>query len=180
MVWYYGQAGAAALAEVLLGDCNPAGRLPVTFYRSEADLPDFRDYRMDGRTYRYFTGQPLYAFGHGLSYSHFDYLELTYEPASTTALVTLHNSGARAGDEVVQVYARDPRPGRPRLQLCGFARVHFAAGETRAVAVRISLRALRQWDEDRQCLVLDATRRELLAGPASDRLPLSRLLPVTS
>ena len=171
------QCGGEALAEILLGECNPSGRLPVTFYRSEADLPDFRDYGMDGRTYRYFAGQPLFAFGHGLSFTRIDYLTLACDPSGATATVTLRNAGDRAGDEVVQLYVRDPRPGRPRLQLCGFARVHLRAGETQVVTISVARSALRRWDEARGDYVIDPVFRELLAGPASDRLPLRRVLP---
>ncbi|MBC8011831.1 MAG: glycoside hydrolase family 3 C-terminal domain-containing protein, partial [Burkholderiales bacterium] len=173
LAWYYGQRGGEAVAEALLGETNPAGRLPITFYRSVADLPDFRDYGMDGRTYRYFAGAPLYAFGHGLSYATFVYDSLAYDPAARSARITLSNTSRRPGDEVVQLYVRDPRPGRPRLQLCGFARVHLRAGETRTVNVPLDSRPLRRWDEALGDYVLDDIARELLAGPASDRLLLS-------
>ena len=173
LAWYYGQRGGEAIAEAILGETNPAGRLPVTFYRSEADLPPFADYGMDGRTYRYFAGSPLYAFGHGLSYTTFAYRALTVDAATATARVTLVNTGGRAGDEVVQLYVRDARPGRPRLQLCAFARVTLAPGETRTVTLAIDPRPLRRWDEDQGDYVLDAVPRQLLAGGASDQLPLS-------
>jgi beta-glucosidase len=131
---------------------------------------------MDGRTYRYFEKKPLYAFGHGLSYTQFSYQALAYDPATQTARVTLANTGARAGDEVVQVYVRDARVGRPRLQLCGFARVSLAAGARCEVNVPIDLKALRRWDEATHDYVIDAVPRELLAGGASDQLPLNRSL----
>ncbi len=173
LAWYYGQRGGEAIAEALLGETNPAGRLPVTFYRSAADLPPFADYGMDGRTYRYFSGASLYAFGHGLSYTSFTYRDLAFDPAARTASITISNTGARAGDEVVQLYVRDARPGRPRLQLCGFARVTLAAGEVREVAVPVDFRPLRRWDDDRGDYVLDPVPCQLLAGGSSDRLPLS-------
>lgn len=171
LAWYYGQRGGDAVAEALLGEVNPAGRLPITFYRSEADLPDFRDYAMDGRTYRYFAGQPLFAFGHGLSYTRFDYRHLSC--AGLVATVELANVGERDGEEVVQLYCRDARPGRPRLQLCGFARVLLQAGEARTVRIPLDPHPLRRWDEVRDDYVLDPVPRELLAGPSSDRLPLT-------
>ena len=173
LAWYYGQRGGEAVAEALLGETNPAGRLPVTFYRSEADLPPFADYGMQGRTYRYFPGTPLYAFGHGLSYTRFTYDTLAYSPATQTANVRITNIGPRPGDEVVQLYVRDSRPDRPLLQLCGFARVHLASGETRSVSIPVDSRPLRRWDDALSDYVLDPVTRELLAGPASDRLPLS-------
>ncbi len=173
LAWYYGQRGGDAIAEAIVGETNPAGRLPVTFYRSAADLPPFADYGMDGRTYRYFSDTPLYAFGHGLSYTTFAYRALAFDSATRTANVTLANTGPRSGDEVVQLYVRDPRPGRPRLQLCGFARVTLAAGEERSLAIPLDARPLRRWDDARSDYVLDQVPRELLAGSASDHLLLT-------
>jgi len=172
LAWYYGQRGGDAIAEALVGEVNPAGRLPITFYCSEADLPPFADYGMDGRTYRYFEGLPLYAFGHGLSYTTFVYNGLDYCSETRTAHVRITNKGARSGDEVVQLYVRDPRPGRPRLQLCGFLRVSLGAGQEKTVIVPIDTKPLRRWDEATLSYVLDPVPRELLAGGASDSLPL--------
>ncbi len=177
LAWYYGQRGGEAVAEALLGECNPAGRLPVTFYRSEAELPDFRDYGMDGRTYRYFAGTPLFAFGHGLSYTTFAYRSLAFEPTTREATVTVENTGSCAGEEVVQLYVRDSRPGRPLLQLCGFARVALLPGEKKSVRATVDTRTWRRWDEARNDYVLDEVPRELFAGPASDRLPLRVVVP---
>jgi beta-glucosidase len=141
--WYPGQAGGTALADVLFGDYNPAGRLPVTFYKSEEQLPPFKDYDMaKGRTYRYFTDEPLYAFGHGLSYTRFAYSHLQVTPRqprtdeSVTVSVTVRNTGERAGDEVVQLYLRDieasvPVPVR---QLAGFDRIHLEPGAAQTVS----------------------------------------------
>jgi beta-glucosidase len=150
--WYPGQAGGTAVADVLLGNYNPAGRLPVTFYPSTDDLPDFNDYSMPGRTYRYFEGKPLYAFGHGLSYSQFHYENLRATPAADgTVAVTLDvtNSGDRYGDEVVQLYATPPASSNPRERhaLCGFARVHLKAGETKRVSLTVPSTALRRWND---------------------------------
>ncbi len=148
--WYPGQAGGTAVADVLLGHYNPAGRLPVTFYRATADLPDFKDYRMAGRTYRYFDGRPLYPFGHGLSYTHFNYANLRAAPApGGTLAVTIEvtNAGARDGDEVVQLYATPPAASQPREHraLCGFSRVHLMHGETQTVTLVVPATALRRW-----------------------------------
>jgi beta-glucosidase len=138
--WYPGEEGGAAIAETLAGTNNPAGRLPLTFYKSVAELPAFTDYSMANRTYRYFTGEPLYPFGHGLSYSTFAYSGLRLSRQTLAAgdplevEVDVKNSSARDGDEVVQAYLVFPKlPGAPRLALRGFARVHLSAGETRKV-----------------------------------------------
>jgi beta-glucosidase len=150
--WYPGQAGGTAVADVLLGRYNPAGRLPVTFYRSTDDLPDFNDYAMPGRTYRYFEGEPLYAFGHGLSYTQFRYENLHAMPAADgTVAVTFDvtNTGERDGDEVVQLYATPPASSNPRERhaLCGFDRVYLKAGETMRVSLTVLSTALRRWNE---------------------------------
>jgi beta-glucosidase len=139
--WYPGQAGGTAVAEALFGLTNPGGRLPVTFYQSESDLPDFRDYNMKNRTYRYFTGKPLYAFGYGLSYTTFAYSNLQITPAAAkpgepvAVSADVENTGTLAGDEVVQLYLKDVEATLPvpNLQLQGFARVPLAPGEKRTV-----------------------------------------------
>jgi beta-glucosidase len=146
--WYPGQAGGAAIADVLFGDYNPAGRLPVTFYRSVDDLPPFEDYRMEGHTYRYFRGTALYRFGHGLSYSRFAYsnLKLSAEciPAGDSVSVSIDvaNMGERAGDEVVQLYLSDVAASVPvaKRQLAGFRRVHLEPGAKRNVTFCLSPR----------------------------------------
>jgi len=132
--WYPGQSGGTAIAEVLFGDYNPAGRLPLTFYRSVDDLPPFRDYAMQGRTYRYYAGDVSYPFGWGLSYSEFRYskarLEWTGRRFDVT--VTVENMGEMDGDEVAQVYYRPKStlPGEPRHELVGFQRLRVAAGKS--------------------------------------------------
>lgn len=132
--WYGGQQGGQAVADVLFGDYNPAGRLPVTFYASDSDLPDFGDYDMEGHTYRYFKGKPLFPFGHGLSYSEFSYGEAVLADGVLSVPVT--NVSKVDGDEVVQVYLRrnDDRNG-PLKSLRGFRRVHVKAGETVVVNI---------------------------------------------
>ncbi len=135
--WYPGQAGGTAVAEALFGLTNPGGRLPVTFYQSAADLPPFEDYNMANRTYRYFTGQPLYHFGFGLSYTTFAYsgLSISPEPAqpgsSVTVRVTIENTGQRAGDEVAQLYLTDVEASLPvpLRALQGFQRVRLDPGQ---------------------------------------------------
>src|SRR2546430_4586454 len=137
--WYPGQAGGTAIAQVLFGAYNPGGRLPVTFYRDVADLPPFEDYRMAGRTYRFFEGVPLYPFGYGLSYTTFRYDRLRVSrdtlpggDSLTVAVVRTHTR-ARGGDEVVQLYGRDPHSAvpRPRRDLRGFRRVTLRPGQRR-------------------------------------------------
>ena len=127
--WYGGQAGGEAVADVLFGDYNPAGRLPVTFYASDADLPDFTDYDMEGHTYRYFKGQPLFAFGHGLSYTTFSYGDAVVENGTIRIPVT--NTGSMDGDEVVQVYVKSVADiDGPAKSLRGFERVNIKVCET--------------------------------------------------
>jgi beta-glucosidase len=145
--WYPGQAGGTAVAEALFGLTNPGGRLPVTFYRSVDDLPPFDDYSMENRTYRYFTGRPLYPFGYGLSYTTFAYRNLQIVPEvaslgeSVSVQVDVENAGRRLGDEVVQLYVKDVDASWPvpQLQLQGFARIRLAPGERQTV--RFSLAA---------------------------------------
>jgi beta-glucosidase len=144
--WYPGQAGGIALAEVLFGNYNPAGRLPVTFYKSVEQLPPFEDYAMTNRTYRYFTGEPLYAFGHGLSYTTFSYsnLQLNTTKLQAGAELTVHvdvtNTGKRAGDEVAQAYVTDLAGSTPRPQrfLAGFERIHLQPGEKKTLVCSIT------------------------------------------
>ncbi len=139
--WYPGEAGGTAIAEALFGDYNPGGRLPVTFYQSVEQLPDFEDYHMPGHTYRYFTGTPLFPFGYGLSYTTFTYGNLQVQTGNVaagetvTVSVEVRNSGDRAGDEVVQLYVSDIEASVPVAirNLQGFRRIHLAAGETQTV-----------------------------------------------
>jgi len=154
--WYPGQAAGTAIADVLFGDYNPGGRLPITFFRSVADLPPFDDYRMAGRTYRFFDGLPLYPFGHGLSYTTFAYDRLRSSSdtlrgdATVTVSVDVKNTGTRAGDEVVQLYVRHPRSAvpRPRRDLRGFRRVTLRPGETQTVEFPLAGPALAYWNPD--------------------------------
>ncbi len=179
--WYPGQAGGTAIADVLLGAYNPAGRLPVTFYRATSDLPDFKDYRMAGRTYRYFNGTPLYPFGHGLSYTRFDYAHLNVAPApggTVAATVTVTNAGVRDGDEVVQLYATPPALSHPREHraLCGFERVHLKAGETRTVTIVVPVAALRRWSDTRHIYVTPAGEWTIGAGASSADIRLTAVV----
>ena len=151
--WYPGVDGGTAIARTLAGQNNPAGRLPVTFYASLDGLPDFTDYGLKGRTYRYFTGKPLWGFGYGLSYSTFKYspVKLSVETLKAgdplTATVTVTNSSAVAGDEVVEAYVKTPQTGGPIHSLAGFQRVHIGAGESKEVAITIDPRSLSAVDD---------------------------------
>lgn len=170
--WYPGQAGGTAVADVLLGNYNPAGRLPVTFYRATTDLPEFTDYRMAGRTYRYFTGQPLYPFGYGLSYTKFAYanLRVAAVPDHTLAVtVDVTNTGDRDGDEVVQLYATPPAASHPREReaLCGFVRVHLAKGEMRRVNLIVPITALRRWSTEQKAYAIPSGEWTIRAGASS-------------
>jgi beta-glucosidase len=143
--WYPGQAGGDAVADVLFGDYNPGGRLPVTFYKSADQLPPFTDYRMAGRTYRYFRGEPLYPFGYGLSYTTFSYRNLTVPKAAATGdpvkvSVEVRNTGRVPGEEVVELYLKSAAGGAPLRSLEGFGRVALAPGQSRVVEFTIAPR----------------------------------------
>lgn len=139
--WYGGQSAGTAVADVLFGDYNPAGRLPVTFYREDADLPPFSEYNMAGRTYRYFKGTPLYPFGYGLSYTTFQYSNMQMPAVvgsgkSTNIKVKVKNTGGRAGEEVVQCYVRYPdhNAKAPIRALKAFTRIHLKPGEEKEIS----------------------------------------------
>jgi beta-glucosidase len=164
--WYPGQSGGLAVANVLSGKTNPAGRLPLTFYRSVDDLPPFDDYRMQGRTYRYFTGKAVYPFGYGLSYTTFAYGPLQVEPAAggaqdgVTVMTRLRNTGSRGGDEVAELYIDFPDlPGAPNIALRGFQRVHLEPGEERQVSFDLSPRDLSAVTPDGQREVMPGSYR---------------------
>jgi beta-glucosidase len=147
--WYSGEEGGAAIAETLSGKNNPAGRLPVTFYKDVHQLPHFEDYAMKGRTYRYFEGEPLYPFGYGLSYTTFTYSNLALPSAPINAgdplhaSVTVTNTGKVAGDEVVELYLRFPDvAGAPRRALRGFQRVHLDPGTNQKLEFQLNPRDL--------------------------------------
>lgn len=150
--WYPGEQGGDALADLLMGRVNPSGRLPVTFYRSDDDLPDFRDYSMKNRTYRYFKGEPLYPFGYGLSYSRFCYKNLSVEDQGESLLirVQVENISERDGSEVIQIYAHGVEDGDevPNARLVGFQRVDIAAGAIWRDSLTVEKSMLRVVDEE--------------------------------
>ncbi|TPG43739.1 glycoside hydrolase family 3 protein [Sphingomonas koreensis] len=161
--WYPGQSGGLAVADILSGHADPGGRLPLTFYRSVADLPPFDDYAMGNRTYRYYTGTPVFPFGYGLSYTSFEYFQVTLRPAAggvgdgLAVSTEVRNIGARDGDEVAQLYLSFPDvAGTPRLALRGLQRVHLQPGERRSVTFNLRPR-------DLSAVTADGVR-EIMAG----------------
>ncbi|WP_372795871.1 glycoside hydrolase family 3 C-terminal domain-containing protein [Pontiella sp.] len=170
--WYPGQAAGTAVAHVLFGECNPSGKLPVTFYRSTEDLPHYYDYNMTKRTYRYFEGTPLYAFGHGLSYTQFEYgaLKASMKDDIYKVSFDLTNSGSVDGAEVAQLYVRHKDPAVPQAvhSLAAFRRLELKAGETVRVELDCPVAALRYWDESRHGYMVNAGRFEVQVGAASN------------
>ncbi|HWZ51274.1 MAG TPA: glycoside hydrolase family 3 C-terminal domain-containing protein [Granulicella sp.] len=159
--WYPGEEGGTAIAETLAGDNNPAGRLPLTFYSSLEQLPSFEDYSMQGRTYRYFSGKPLYGFGFGLSYTSFAYTQIKLPAENVTAGQPvrvegeLKNIGSLAGDEVAELYLTQPKGFETPLRvLAGFTRVHLEPGQSTHVAFTIDLRSLGQVDAQGNRIIL--------------------------
>jgi beta-glucosidase len=176
LAWYPGQEGGNAVADVLFGAVNPAGRLPVTFYRSIDQVPPFTDYAMEGRTYRYFRGEPLYPFGYGLTYTRFRYSDLRLSRPRLGAddtievSVDVRNEGGRDGDEVVQLYLRGsgPVPPAANRELRGFERVHVLAGETRRVAFRlVPSRDLLHWEDAKKAMTVAHGGVEVEVGASS-------------
>lgn len=165
--WYPGEAGGTAIADVLFGDYNPAGRLPVTFYSCDADLPDFNCYDMQGRTYRYFEGKPLFAFGHGLSYSEFKYGRARIRKGQL--VVRVKNVSKTDGDEVVQLYVRkDGDNEGPRMALRGFKRVHIPAGKSVKIRIPLDDNTYETYNESTGEMSVSKGRYTLLYGPSSD------------
>ena len=175
--WYAGQGGSKALAEVLFGDYNPGGKLPVTFYRSTADLPDFLDYSMKNRTYRYFTGQPQYAFGYGLSYTSFSLgngkLSAKTAKADSTkpfcvVTVPVTNTGKCEGTETVQVYVKAlDDPGAPIKALKGFKKLSLKPGETKQAVISLDSEAFEYYNEAIDELSVKPGRYQILYGTSS-------------
>ena len=172
--WYPGQGGAQALSEVLFGDYNPSGKLPVTFYASNDDLPDFLDYSMENRTYRYFRGTPLYAFGYGMSYTTFQYGKGKLSKSSmkadgkVTLTVPVTNTGKREGEEIVQVYVKAlDYPEAPIKSLKGFTKLKLAPGETRKATITLDGEAFEYYDPSIDELSTRPGRYQILYGSSS-------------
>ena len=164
--WYGGERAGEAVADVLFGDYNPSGKLPLTFYRSTDDLPDFLDYTMTNRTYRYFKGEPLFAFGYGLSYTTFNVSAPTY--GDNKVRVTVKNTGQRDGDEVVQVYMRRRADKEgPVKTLRAYQRVTVKAGETQEVVLDFPRERFECWDKETNTMRVIPGEYELMAGTSS-------------
>ncbi|MDD2641836.1 MAG: glycoside hydrolase family 3 C-terminal domain-containing protein [Bacteroidales bacterium] len=180
--WYGGQAAGIAVADVLFGDYNPAGRLPVTFYKSTDQLPDFENYDMEGRTYRYFREEPLYAFGYGLSYTTFEYGNATLSKNTIKAgkgvsiSIPVTNSGNCDGDEVVQVYVKSlDNPSAPIKSLKGFKRVPIAAGSTTTVTIDLESKAFEFYNETVDELAPRAGKYQIMYGSSSNDADLKTI-----
>jgi beta-glucosidase len=174
--WYPGEQGGNAIADVLFGDYNPAGRLPLTYYKSTEDLPAFNDYEVfNGRTYMYFGKSPIYAFGYGLSYTTFSYSDIKLDKPSfsksdtITVSVDIKNSGKSDGDEVVQLYLQQKKADikMPIKQLKAFRRISLKKGEVRTVSFALSKKDLSYWN-DKNEFVLDAAEFNIQVGASSD------------
>lgn len=179
--WYPGEQGGTAVAEALFGDYNPAGRLPLTYYRSLDDLPPFDDYAVQkNRTYMYFTGKPLYAFGYGLSYTKFDYRKLSVDQDAENVRLsfTIKNSGKYNGDEVAQVYVQFPEIGVkvPIKQLKGFERVHIAKGKNLPVTITVPKKELRIWNERKGEFFTPSGNYVFMVGASSDDIRLQQVV----
>lgn len=177
--WYPGEEGGTALADIIFGNYNPAGRLPITFVKSIEQLPLFRDYKMKNRTYRYMEGDPLYPFGYGLSFTSFEYSDLllsqremsTGQDENIMVQVKVKNTGERAGEEVVQLYISDLEASVvvPRWELGGIKRVNLTAGEVKDVQFIINKRQLALIDEEGRCLLEPGKFRLYVGGQQPDR-----------
>jgi beta-glucosidase len=173
--WYPGEAGGTAIAEALAGKINPGGKLPITFYSNVSELPSFTDYSMKNRTYRYYTGKPLFGFGYGLSYTHFQFsqLKLSSEQVEAGQPLTvegeLRNTGSMAGDEVAELYLAPPKTDvSPRTALTAFERVHLAPGESKHVRFDLSPRQLSVVDDQGKRAVTAGSYTVYLGGGQPD------------
>jgi beta-glucosidase len=178
-MFWAGEEGGTAIADVLFGDYNPAGRLPYTVYQSAQDIPAMTEYDITkGFTYMYFEGKPDYVFGHGLSYTTFQYTNLKVSSSVPRGPLDVHvdvqNSGRRAGDEVVQMYVRDIEASvkRPKEQLAGFERIHLEPGERKTVSVAVSPDRLAFWDETKKAWVVEPGAFEVMVGSSSEDIRL--------
>jgi beta-glucosidase len=175
-MFYAGEEGGHAVADVLFGNYNPAGRLPYTVYESASQVPPMTEYDITkGFTYMYFQGEPVYPFGHGLSYTNFAYSNLRISPqqipgaGQVTVRVDVQNSGKRAGDEVVEMYVHDVQASvkRPREELRGFERVSLKPGEKKTISFALPAEKLAFWDSNKHAFVTEPGAFEVLVGASS-------------
>ncbi|MEM7487093.1 MAG: glycoside hydrolase family 3 C-terminal domain-containing protein [Bacteroidota bacterium] len=177
--WYPGESGGTAIADVLFGDFNPAGRLPLTFYKSLEDLPSMDDYEVEnGRTYMYFEGDPLYPFGHGLSYSKFEYnaMELSKSDETVTISMNIKNTGNQSGDEVVQLYYRqvDAKTKRPLKKLVGFERRTLDVRQSKTLVFKVPFEELQFWNQNTGKWEFQEGTYELMLGASSEDIRLKK------
>ena len=173
--WYAGEKGGEALAQVLFGDKSPSGKLPVTFYKSTDELPDFLDYTMKNRTYRYYTGEPLFPFGYGLSYTTFNIGKPVYADGKVN--VTVKNVGSREGTETVQVYIRNTadRQG-PLKSLRAFSQVNLAPGECKTLVIELPRHSFEGWDTATNTIRVVPGEYEVMVGNRSADKDLKTIL----
>ena len=174
--WYPGEQGGHAVADVLFGDYNPGGKLPVTFYKDDSQLPPFDDYRMTNRTYRYFRGTPLFHFGYGLSYTTFTTGTPSYDKATGKITISVTNTGKRDGTETIQAYLRNPADAEgPIKTLRGYTRVELKAGETKTVTIDLPRHAFEWWDAETNTMRVKPGKYEVLVGTSSMDKDLKKL-----
>ena len=172
--WYPGEQGGHAVADVVFGDYNPGGKLPITFYKDDSQLPPFDDYNMKGRTYRYFTGKPLYPFGYGLSYTTFKLRKPEYSDGKVR--VEVKNTGNREGVEIVQVYLRNPADKEgPQRTLRGFARVELKSGECKTAEIYFPRESFECWDASTNTMRVMPGKYELQVGTSSNAKDLTKI-----
>jgi beta-glucosidase len=188
-IFWPGEEGGTAIADVLFGDYNPSGRLPYTVYATERTLPPITEYDISkGFTYMYFDGKPVFAFGRGLSYTTFEYSNLSISSSqiasggSVQVKVDVRNSGNRAGEEVVQLYVKnnDSTANQPKEQLQGFERISLNAGETKTVSFSLSAEQLSFWDTNRRAFVVNSSAIDVMAGSASDDIRVKGSFQITT
>jgi beta-glucosidase len=172
--WYGGELGGQALAEILFGDYNPSGKLPITFYKSTDDLPDFLDYKMKNRTYRYFTGEPLFPFGYGLSYTDFEIGKPEYK--DNKILVNIKNTGAMAGLETVQVYIRNLADQEgPLKTLRAYQQVQLSPGEAKTISIDLPRSSFEGWDTQSNTMRVVPGKYEIMVGNSSADKDLKKI-----
>jgi beta-glucosidase len=184
--WYPGEEGGNAIADVLFGDYNPAGRLPITYYKSLADLPAFTNYNMENRTYRYFKNEPLFAFGYGLSYTKFQYSNLILSKAkigqtdSIIVNLTVKNTGNYDGDEVVQLYVRNTTSTQPQpiKSLKGFKRVFIKKGESKMISIPLKASDVKYFNETKDDFIVEPGGYEIQVGASSKDIRLKSKLEI--
>ena len=173
--WYGGELGGQALAEVLFGQYNPSGKLPITFYKNTDELPDFLDYTMKNRTYRYYTGEALFPFGYGLSYTTFEIGKPVYQ--NNKVLVSVKNTGKKAGLETVQVYLRNLKdPNGPLKSLRAYQQIQLNPGESKTLSIDLPRQSFEGWDEQTNTMRVVAGKYELMVGNSSADKDLKKIL----